>query len=72
MEFQRGDKIEVYRRSGDEAWEAYMDDFIGAHGYVTDPDTTVNDPDALIEVSLEGHGTHRLPQDCLRCIGESR
>jgi hypothetical protein len=31
-----------------------------------DPDTSVNDPDSLVEVSLEGKGTHRLPQDCLR------
>ena len=68
MQFQRGNKIEVYRKSKDEAWEPYMDDFIGLHGYVTDPDTTINDPDALIEVSLEERGTHRLPQDCLRLI----
>ncbi|PIE61196.1 MAG: hypothetical protein CSA29_04560 [Desulfobacterales bacterium] len=69
MEFQRGDKIEVYRRSEDEAWEPYMDDFVGSHGFITDPDTTVNDPDALIEVSLVGKGTHRLPQDSLRRFG---
>lgn len=68
MQFQRGHKIEVYRKSQDEAWESYMDDFLGTHGIVTDPDTTINDPDALIEVSLEGKGTHRLPQDCLRLI----
>lgn len=68
MQFQRGHKIEVYRKSKDEAWEPYMDDFIGTHGIVTDPDTTINDPDSLIEVSLEGKGTHRLPQDCLRLI----
>ncbi len=68
MEFQKGDKIEVFKRSDDEAWEGYMDDFVGCHGYITDPDSTVNDPDALIEVSLEGKGTHRLPQDCLRCL----
>ena len=68
MQFQRGNKIEVYKKSKDEAWEPYMDDFIGLHGYVTDPDTTINDPDALIEVSLEERGTHRLPQDCLRLI----
>ena len=43
-----------------------MDDFIGSHGFVTDPDTVINDPDALVEVSLEGRGTHRLPQDCLK------
>ncbi len=69
MQFQRKNKIEVYRKSEDEAWEAYMDDFVGLHGLVTDPDTTINDPDALIEVSLETKGTHRLPQDCLRLIG---
>lgn len=68
MQLMRGDKIEVFKRSEDEAWEAYMDDFVGAHGFVTDPDTVINDPDALIEVSLEGRGTHRLPQDCLKRI----
>lgn len=68
MSFQRGNKIEVYQKSSDEAWEPYMNDFIGAHGIVTDPDTNINDPDALIEVSLDGRGTHRLPQDCLRLL----
>jgi hypothetical protein len=68
MQFQRGQKVKVARKSRDEAWESYMDDFIGLHGYVTDPDTSINDPDALIEVSLEGKGTHRLPQDCLEQI----
>lgn len=68
MQLMRGDKIEVFKRSEDEAWEAYMDDYVGLHGFVTDPDTVINDPDALIEVSLEGRGTHRLPQDCLRRI----
>ncbi len=68
MEFQRGDKIEVFKKSNDEAWEPYMDDFIGCHGFVTDPDTVINDPDALIEVSLQGKGTHRLPQDCLQLV----
>ncbi|MBA3010680.1 MAG: hypothetical protein KKF12_06740 [Proteobacteria bacterium] len=68
MELMKGDKIEVFRRSKDEAWEPYMDDFIGLHGFVTDPDTVINDPDALIEVSLQGQGTHRLPQDCLRVL----
>ena len=66
MQFRKGQKIEVYRQSKDEAWESYMDDFIGCHGIITDPDTAINDPDALIEVSLQGVGTHRLPQDCLR------
>ena len=65
MQFQKGQKVKVARKSQDEAWEPYMDDFVGLHGFVTDPDTSINDPDALIEVSLEGKGTHRLPQDCL-------
>jgi len=65
MQFQKGNKIKVVKKSKDESWEPYMDDFIGLHGYITDPDTSINDPDALIEVSLEGKGTHRLPQDCL-------
>ncbi len=68
MQFQKGNKIKVFRKSEDEAWESYMDDFIGLHGFVTDPDTSINDPDALIEVSLEEKGTHRLPQDCLERI----
>ena len=71
MQLQRGDKIEVFRKSEDEAWEPYMDDFIGVHGRVTDPDTMINDPDALIKVSLEGKGTHRLPQDCLKLVESS-
>jgi hypothetical protein len=68
MQFQKGNKIKVCRKSEDESWEPYMDDFIGIHGFITDPDTSINDPDALIEVSLEGKGTHRLPQDCLEQI----
>jgi len=68
MEFRKGQKIEVFQRSKDEAWEPYMDDFVGVHGMITDPDTAINDPDALIEVSLQGMGTHRLPQDCLRLL----
>jgi len=64
--FRRGEKIEVYRKSEDEGWQRYMDAFIGLHGIITDPDTAINDPDALVEVSLVGKGTHRLPQDCLR------
>jgi len=68
MIFHRGNKIEVYKKSEDEAWESYMDDFVGRHGIVTDPDTSINDPDALIEVSIVGRGTHRLPQDCLRLV----
>lgn len=68
MEFRKGQKIEVFQKSKDEAWEPYMDDFVGVHGMITDPDTAINDPDALIEVSLQGMGTHRLPQDCLRLL----
>jgi hypothetical protein len=68
MQLQRGNKIEIFRKSSDEAWESYMDNFIGIRGIITDPDTSINDPDALIEVSLEGVGTHRLPQDCLKVL----
>lgn len=68
MQLMRGDKIEVFKKSEDEAWEAYMDDFVGLHGFIVDPDTVINDPDSLIEVSLQGRGTHRLPQDCLKRI----
>ena len=66
MVFRRGQKVELFRKSEDESWEPFMDGFVGLHGIVTDPDTAINDPDALVEVSLEGKGTHRLPQDCLR------
>jgi hypothetical protein len=66
MVFRRGQKVEVFRKSEDESWETYMEEFIGLHGIITDPDETINDPDALVEVSLEGKGTHRLPQDCFR------
>jgi len=68
MVYRRGQKIEIYRRSRDESWEAYMDRFVGLHGIITDPDSAITDPDALVEVSLEGKGTHRLPQDCMRPI----
>jgi len=68
MEFRRGQRIEVYRKSGDESWQDYMDRYVGLHGVVTDPDTVKNDPDALIEVTLDGEGTHRFPQDCLRAM----
>jgi hypothetical protein len=68
MTFRRGQKVEVYRRSTDEAWEDYMEEFIGLHGVITDPDTSKNNPEDLVEVSLAGQGTHRLPQDCLRVL----
>ena len=66
--FRRGDKVEILKPSADEGWQDYMDEFIGLHGIITDPDTAINDPDALIEVSLVDKGTHRLPQDCVRKI----
>jgi hypothetical protein len=70
MVFRRGQKIEVYRKSQDEGWQDYMDQYVGCHGIVTDPDTSINDPDALVEVSLDGKGTHRFPQDCLKPLDD--
>ena len=68
MEFKRGQHVEIYQRSDDESWESFMDEYIGKHGIITDPDTVINDPTSLIEVSVENKGTFRLPQDCLRSI----
>lgn len=68
MTFRKGQHIEVFRKSSDESWADYMDAFIGLHGVIVDPDTSINDPAALVEVSLEGKGTHRLPQDSLRVL----
>jgi hypothetical protein len=68
MVFRRGQKVEVFKQSQDESWEDYMNAYVGLHGIITDPDSTINDPDALVEVSLEGKGTHRFPQDCLRLL----
>uniref|UniRef100_A0A7C4RTM4 Uncharacterized protein n=1 Tax=Desulfatirhabdium butyrativorans TaxID=340467 RepID=A0A7C4RTM4_9BACT len=68
MAFHKGQKVEVFQRSQDEAWEAYMDELIGRHGIITDPDTVINDPESLVEVSINGKGTFRLPQDCLRVL----
>jgi len=68
MTFRKGQKVEVYRCSEDESWQDYMDRYVGLHGVVTDPDTVKNDPDALIEVTLDKEGTHRFPQDCLRVL----
>ena len=70
MVFKRGQKVEIFKRSKDESWASYMDTYVGLHGIITDPDNTINDPDALVEVSLEGKGTHRFPQDCLRHLEE--
>ncbi len=66
--FRRGEKVEVFQKSADEGWQDYMDEYIGLHGIITDPDTAINDPDALVEVSLVEKGTHRFPQDCLRSL----
>jgi len=68
MVFKRGQRVEIFRRSDDEQWEDYMDSFVGRHGIITDPDATINDPDALVEVSLVGKGTHLLPQECMRVL----
>jgi hypothetical protein len=68
MVFRRGQKVEIYRRSTDESWESFMNAYVGLHGIITDPDSTINDPDALVEVSLEGKGTYRFPQDCIRLL----
>jgi len=66
----RGERVEIFRKSDDESWQSYMDEFVGVHGIVTDPDTSINDPDALVEVSLVDKGTHRFPQDCIRKLGD--
>lgn len=71
MPFRRGQRVEIYRRSEDESWQDYMERYIGFHGIITDPDTSKNDPTALIEVSLDRKGTHRFPQDCLRVLEDS-
>jgi hypothetical protein len=64
---RQGDRVEVYQRSQDQRWENYMNLYVGYRGVVTDPDTVINDPESLVQVTLEGTGgTHRFPQDCLR------
>lgn len=68
MSFRKGQKVEIFKASDDESWEDYMTEFVGLHGIIVDPDTSINDPDALIEVSLEDKGTFRLPQDCLKIL----
>lgn len=68
MIFHKGQKIEVFRRSRDDSWEGFMEALVGRRGIVTDPDMLINDPDALVEVSIEEMGTFRLPQDCLRSL----
>ena len=68
MVFRQGQKVEIFQRSDDESWEEYMNEFIGMHGIIVDPDVSKNDPDALIEISLDEKGTYRFPQDCLRAL----
>jgi hypothetical protein len=49
-----------------------METYIGLRGVVSDPDAVINDPEALIQITLEGTGgTHRLPQECLRLLEEN-
>jgi len=55
---RRGDRVEIFEKSENEGWQSYMDEYVGVHGVVT---TSINGPDALVEVSL-----HRFPQDCIR------
>ena len=71
MIFHKGQKVEVFRQSRDESWEDFMVALVGRRGIITDPDMLINDPDALIEVSIEEMGTFRLPQDCLRSLDEA-
>ena len=71
MVFRRGQRVEIFKKSEDEGWESYMNEYIGRHGIIVDPDSVINDPDALVEVSLEGKGTHRFPQDCIRLLEDS-
>ena len=66
---RQGDKVEVYQRSQDQRWEDYMNEYVGYRGMVTDPDMVINDPEALVQVTLERTGgTHRFPQDCLKKV----
>jgi hypothetical protein len=67
--FRQGEKVLVHRKSEDPRWEEYMDQYVGYRGVITDPDMVINDPEALVQITLEGTGgTHRFPQDCLERI----
>ncbi len=71
MVFHKGQMVRVKGRSSDESWEEYMNGLVGSRGIITDPDSQINDPDTLIEVSLEDKGTYRLPQDCLEVLEQA-
>jgi hypothetical protein len=68
MAFHKGQRVRIFRKSSDESWESFMDQYVGLAGVVTDPDTSKNDPEALIEVTLDDKGTYRFPQDCLESL----
>ena len=68
MAFHKGQRVEIFKKSDDEGWDSYMDEYVGLHGIITDPDTSINDSDALVEISLDQKGTHRFPQDCLKIL----
>ena len=36
MTFRRGQKVEIFKKSEDEAWQSYMDEYVGLHGIITD------------------------------------
>ena len=68
--FRQGEKVLIHQKSEDPRWEDYMNEYVGYKGVITDPDRVINDPETLVEVTLEGiGGTHRFPQDCLRKLG---
>ena len=66
---RQGDKVQIHQRSKDQRWEEYMNEYVGYRGVVTDPDMVINDPEALVQITLEGTGgTHRFPQDCFKKV----
>ena len=67
---QNGGKVllvDLAQEKGESLAAELGDSALYAQADVTDPDTVINDPQALIRVTLDGTGgTHRFPQDCLR------